>query len=48
MSYLLSVDLGTTFSAAALSRRRRDRDLSLGSQTATIPSVVALRSTGRS
>jgi len=46
MSYLLSVDLGTTFSAAAL----RDGDgveiFSLGSQTATIPSVVALRADG--
>lgn len=46
MSYLLSVDLGTTYSAAALGEEGRIEITSLGSQTATIPSVVALRADG--
>jgi molecular chaperone DnaK len=46
MSYLLSVDLGTTFSAAAISEGGEPRIVSLGSRTATIPSVVALRPDG--
>ena len=46
MSYLLSVDLGTTFSAAAIAEGGEPRIVSLGSRTATIPSVVALRPDG--
>jgi actin-like ATPase involved in cell morphogenesis len=46
MPYLLSVDLGTTFSAAAISEDGRVEIIALGSQTATIPSVVALRTDG--
>lgn len=46
MPYLLSVDLGTTFSAAAISEDGRVEIIALGSQTATIPSVVALRADG--
>ncbi len=46
MPYLLSVDLGTTFSAAAISEGGRVEIIPLGSQTATIPSVVALRADG--
>lgn len=40
------MDLGTTFSAAALSEGGRVEIFPLGSQTATIPSVVALRIDG--
>ncbi|HSQ37520.1 MAG TPA: Hsp70 family protein, partial [Acidimicrobiia bacterium] len=46
MSYLLSVDLGTTFSAAAIIDDAEPRVVTLGSRTATIPSVVALRPDG--
>jgi molecular chaperone DnaK len=46
MSYLLSVDLGTTFSAAAIADGGEPRIVPLGSRTATIPSVVALRPDG--
>lgn len=46
MSYLLSVDLGTTFSAAAIAEGGEPHIVSLGSRTATIPSVVALRPDG--
>jgi actin-like ATPase involved in cell morphogenesis len=44
--YLLSVDLGTTFSAAAIMDGAEPRVVTLGSRTATIPSVVALRPDG--
>jgi molecular chaperone DnaK len=46
VSYLLSVDLGTTFSAAALVEGAEPRMVALGTHTATIPSVVALRPDG--
>ena len=46
LPYLLSVDLGTTFSAAAISENGRVEIIPLGSQTSTIPSVVALRDDG--
>jgi molecular chaperone DnaK len=46
MPYLLSVDLGTTFSAAAIFEGSAPEIVSLGSRTATIPSVVALRPDG--
>jgi molecular chaperone DnaK len=46
MSYHLGIDLGTTYSAAATWRGDRPSMVSLGSRTATIPSVVLLREDG--
>jgi actin-like ATPase involved in cell morphogenesis len=46
MPYLLGVDLGTTYSAAAVAAGDRVETIALGSRTATIPSVVALRADG--
>lgn len=46
MSYFLSVDLGTTFSAAAINEDGKVEIFPLGSRSAVIPSVVALRADG--
>lgn len=43
MSYQVGIDLGTTFTAAAVHRDGRSSIFSLGSQTAAMPSVVLLR-----
>ncbi len=43
MGYTLGVDLGTTFTAAAVFRDGRAEILSLGTRVAAIPSVVLLR-----
>jgi molecular chaperone DnaK len=43
MSYLLGVDLGTTYTAAGIVRPGRTDIVSLGNRAATIPSVVFLR-----
>jgi molecular chaperone DnaK len=45
-SYALGVDLGTTFSAAAIARGANAEPLQLGAETAQIPSVVVLREDG--
>ena len=44
MGYALGIDLGTTFSAAAIHRGDRVEIVQLGSHGAAIPSVVVLRS----
>lgn len=46
MSYSLGVDLGTTYTAAAIRRGDRLEIADLGTRTATIPSVVYLREDG--
>lgn len=46
MGYILGVDLGTTFSAAAVARDGRAEIVSLGARGAAIPSVVLLRADG--
>ncbi len=46
MTYALGVDLGTTYSAAAIMRGERLEIFQLGRQSATIPSVVVLRADG--
>ena len=43
MPYFLGVDLGTTYTAAAILRDGRDATVDLGVRTAAIPSVVFLR-----
>lgn len=43
VSYQVGIDLGTTFTAAAVHRDGRSNIFSLGSQTAAMPSVVLLR-----
>jgi len=43
MSYQLGVDLGTTYTAAAVHREGRGSIVELGGRTSTIPSVVFLR-----
>jgi len=43
MAYQLGVDLGTTYTAAAVHRDGRTAIVELGGRTATIPSVVFLR-----
>ena len=43
MSYHLGIDLGTTYTAAAVVRDGQARIIELGGRTATIPSVVFLR-----
>lgn len=43
VSYQVGIDLGTTFTAAAVHRDGRSSIFSLGSQTAAMPSVVLLR-----
>ena len=45
-SYALGVDLGTTFSAAAIGRGTNAEPLQLGAEAAQIPSVVVLRDDG--
>jgi actin-like ATPase involved in cell morphogenesis/sugar lactone lactonase YvrE len=45
-SYALGVDLGTTFSAAAIARGTNAEPLQLGAEAAQIPSVVVLREDG--
>ena len=46
MGYQLSVDLGTTYTAAAMSRDGRVEMVSLGTTGVVIPSVVLLRADG--
>ena len=46
MSYVLGVDLGTTYTAAAISRGGRLAMVELGTRTTTIPSVLYLRPDG--
>lgn len=46
MSYALGIDLGTTYSAAAIDESGRAEVVSLGSHAAVVPSVVLLRSDG--
>ena len=46
MTYALGVDLGTTYSAAAVHRGDRPRIVELGVRSASIPSVVFLRDDG--
>lgn len=45
-SYALGVDLGTTYSAAAIARGSQAQPLSLGVDAAQIPSVVLIREDG--
>ena len=46
MPYELGVDLGTTYSAAAVHRDRRISIVTLGNRAASVPSVVLLRADG--
>jgi molecular chaperone DnaK len=46
VGYALGIDLGTTFSAAGLTRDGRTEIFSLGNRAATLPSVVVLREDG--
>lgn len=46
MSYYLGVDLGTTYTAAAIEREGTVEALTLGNRTASVPSVVFLRDDG--
>lgn len=46
MSYTLGIDLGTTFTSAAIARAGRVETVGLGNHAATVPSVVFLRSDG--
>jgi actin-like ATPase involved in cell morphogenesis len=46
MSYGLGIDLGTTFTAAAVDRGGHAEMVTLGDRTAAIPSVVLLRADG--
>lgn len=46
MGYVLGVDLGTTYSAAAIAEGDRCDIVQLGSRSATIPSLVFLRDDG--
>ena len=46
MGYVLGVDLGTTYSAAAVADSQRIEIFQLGSRAATIPSLVFLRDDG--
>ncbi len=43
MSYFVGIDLGTTYTAAAIYRNNRAAIFSLGGRSASIPSVVLLR-----
>jgi len=45
-AYALGVDLGTTFSAAAIGRGATAEPLSLGTEAAQVPSVVLIRDNG--
>ena len=44
MAYSLGIDLGTTYSAAAIARDGRIQMVQLGERTATLPSMVVVRS----
>jgi molecular chaperone DnaK (HSP70) len=46
VTYVLGVDLGTTYTAAAIHRDGRTATVDLGTRTAAIPSVVFLRDDG--
>ncbi|MBC3190530.1 Hsp70 family protein [Pseudonocardia sp. C8] len=46
MGYRLGVDLGTTFTAAAIARDGRVEMVTLGDRSAVVPSVVLLRADG--
>jgi actin-like ATPase involved in cell morphogenesis len=46
VTYVLGVDLGTTYTAAAIHRDGRTSTVDLGTRTAAIPSVVFLRDDG--
>src|SRR3712207_2978298 len=46
MTYALGVDIGTTFSAAAVARGDRIEVVGLGDRSQTIPSVVVMRDDG--
>ncbi len=46
MAYSLGIDLGTTYSAAAIARADRLEIFQLGERAATIPSIVLLRADG--
>ncbi|HKQ17411.1 MAG TPA: Hsp70 family protein, partial [Solirubrobacterales bacterium] len=46
MAYSLGIDLGTTYSAAAIARADRLEIFQLGERAATIPSMVLLRADG--
>lgn len=46
MTYALGIDLGTTFTAAAISRDGRTEVFQLGERAAAIPTVVLLREDG--
>jgi len=46
VSYTLGVDLGTTFTAAAISRGGRVEPVSLGAQSASIPSAIYMKADG--
>jgi len=46
MSYRLGVDLGTTFTAAAVARDGRVEMATLGDHTDAVPSVVLIRADG--
>jgi molecular chaperone DnaK (HSP70) len=46
MGYGLGIDLGTTFTAAAIDRDGHIEMVSLGDRAAVIPSVVLLRGDG--
>lgn len=46
MAYSLGIDLGTTYSAAAIARGDRVEIFQLGERAATIPSIVLLRADG--
>ncbi len=46
MTYAIGVDLGTTYSAAAIAEGERADIVQLGSRAATVPSVVLLREDG--
>ena len=46
MAYALGIDLGTTFSAAAVARNGQAEMLSLGYRSPTLPSVIVARDSG--
>src|SRR5512138_627044 len=46
MTYFLGIDIGTTFTAAAVWREGRTDVASLGNRAPTIPTVVLLRDDG--
>ena len=46
MAYSLGIDIGTTYTAAAVNRTGRPEVLSLGTDRPTIPTVVLLRADG--